>query len=90
MQRGFYAWNRLHAGSFLVFVDSEDQCYKFVFLPGPSVMHLTAETFEMCIKNNTLEFVEQLPEDIFQDVLDQYQKNVVQSTNKMYSNTDET
>lgn len=67
--RGFYAWNSLHAGSFLLFMESLNDHYKFIFLPGPSYMNLAFETFTKCIKSNTLELVEQLPEDVYADTV---------------------
>lgn len=67
--RGFYAWNSLHAGSFLLFVEAEQDHYKFIFLPGPSYMCLTKENFTTCIETNVLEFVEELPEDIYKESL---------------------
>ena len=67
--KGLYAWNFLHAGSFLLYVESLKHCHHFIFLPGPSDYYLTIEDFEKCIASNTLEFVESLPNDIFQESL---------------------
>lgn len=66
-QRGLYAWNYLHAGSFLLFVEGLEHHYKFMFLPGPSEYCLTRKDFEDCIAKNILEFVEELPKDIFEE-----------------------
>lgn len=65
--KGLYAWNYLHAGSFLLYVESLKDCHKFLFLPGPSEYYLTFEEFSSCIHSNTLEFVESLPNDIFEE-----------------------
>lgn len=65
--KGLYAWNALHAGSFLLYVESLKDCYKFLFLPGPSEYFLTFEDFAKCLKSNTLEFVEKLPHEIFEE-----------------------
>jgi hypothetical protein len=67
--KGMYAWTQIHAGSFLLFVESQKDCYKFLFLPGPSEYFLTFEDFTKCIKTNTLEFVEELPDEIFQETI---------------------
>lgn len=65
--KGLYAWTSLHAGSFLLFVESLKDCYKFIFLPGPSEYFLTFEDFSKCVKSGTLEFVEELPDEIYEE-----------------------
>lgn len=65
--KGLYAWNSLHAGSFLLYVESLKDCHKFIFLPGPSEYFLTFEDFSKCVESNVLEFVEPLPDEIFQE-----------------------
>lgn len=65
--KGLYAWNALHAGSFLLYIEPLKDCYKFLFLPGPSEFYLTNEDFAKCLKSNTLEFVEKLPYDVFEE-----------------------
>jgi hypothetical protein len=66
-QKGLYAWNAIHAGSFLLYIEKLKDCYKFMFLPGPSPFFLTFEDFEKCINSSTLEFVEVLPNDIYEE-----------------------
>lgn len=68
-QRGLYAWNSIHAGSFLLYVEKLKDCYKFLFLPGPTEYFLTFEDFSKGIQHNVLEFVESLPKDIYQESL---------------------
>lgn len=65
--KGLYAWNAIHAGSFLLYVEKMKDCYKFMFLPGPTPFYLTFEDFEQCLNTNTLEFVETLPKDVFEE-----------------------
>ncbi len=65
--KGLYAWNCLHAGSFLLYVESLKDCHKFLFLPGPSEYYLTFEEFSSSVHSNMLEFVEALPDDIFEE-----------------------
>lgn len=67
--KGLYAWNRLEAGSFLLYVESLKDCHKFIFLPGPTNYYLTKEDFNACMDTNTLELVESLPDDIFQETI---------------------
>ncbi len=68
-ERGIYAWNSLHAGSFILFIKTHKLFHQFMFLPGPSEYCLTPEDFSACVSGGVLEFVEQLPEEIFQDSL---------------------
>lgn len=65
--RGLYAWNALHAGSFLLFVEEQKLCYRFMFLPGPSDYYLTPEDFNKCCATNLLELVEPVPVEIFEE-----------------------
>ena len=67
--KGLYAWNAIHAGDFILYVETLKDCHKFIFLPGPSEYFLTFEDFEQCLANRTLEFVEALPDEIFQESL---------------------
>lgn len=67
--KGMYAFNAIHAGSFLLFVESLVNCHKFIFLPGPSEYFLTYEDFEQATEKGILEFVEVLPEDIYHETL---------------------
>lgn len=69
IQKGLYAWNSLHAGSFLLYVESLKDCYRFLFLPGPSDYYLTFEDFDKGMKTNILEFVDTLPNDVFEESL---------------------
>lgn len=65
--KGMYAWTSVHAGSFVLFVESLKDCHKFLFLPGPSEYYLTFDDFTKCMKSGVLEFVESLPDDIFEE-----------------------
>lgn len=68
--KGLYAWNAIHAGDFILYVETLKDCHKFLFLPGPSEYFLTFEDFEQCLNNRTLEFVEALPDEIFQESIE--------------------
>ncbi len=67
--KGIYAWTKLRAGDFIVYVESLSDCYKFITLPGPNTLFLTTEDFTNSIKSGTLEFIEQLPEEIYQETI---------------------
>jgi hypothetical protein len=70
IQKGMYAWTSLHAGSFLLYVESLKDCHKFVFLPGPSEFFLTFDNFSDCVKSGVLEFVEELPDEIYNETIE--------------------
>ena len=86
ISKGLYAWNRLHAGSFLLYVESLKDCHKFIFLPGPSDYYLTKEDFNSCIETNTLEYVEPLPDDIYQETIS-FSLTSPSNVLKLHSNT---
>lgn len=68
--RGFYAWNIERAGDFLIYVESLKNCYKFLYVPGATEFYLSCEDFSKALQNNVLSFVEQLPEEIYQESLE--------------------
>jgi hypothetical protein len=67
--RGFYAFNSERAGDFLIFVEAQTNHYKFLYVPGTDPFYLTPEDFTESIKRGVLSFVEELPEEIFQESL---------------------
>jgi len=69
MERGLYAWTVGRCGDFLLFVESHSNCHKFLYLPGASEFFLTFEDYTNSIKRGSLDFVEQLPQDIFRESL---------------------
>jgi|LakMenEpi03Aug12_release.lakeMendotaPanAssembly.Ray.scaffolds.fasta_scaffold417275_1 hypothetical protein len=69
-ERGFFAFNHERAGDFLLFVEAQKDCYKFLYLPGATEFYLTFEDYTESIKRGVLEFVDQLPEDVFQESLE--------------------
>ena len=87
--KGFYAWTSLHAGSFLLFVRTLKHHHEFIFLPGPSYMNLTDDDFDTCIKNKILEFVEVIPDDVYEETIQLAKNNVALSSNLVETNNDE-
>jgi hypothetical protein len=67
--RGFYAFNLERAGDFLIFVEAQANHYKFLYVPGADPFYLTIEDFTESIKRGVLSFVEELPEDVYQESL---------------------
>lgn len=68
--RSIFAWNSLRAGDFIIFKESNKDFYEFVYLPGGDPFRLTIEDFTKAIKSGMLEFVEQLPEEIYNESLE--------------------
>ena len=68
--RGFYAWNMERAGDFLIYVESLNDCYKFLYIPGATEFYLSVEDFTTALKTGIVSFVEQLPEEIYKESLD--------------------
>lgn len=67
--RGFYLFNLERAGDGLIFVENSLNCYKFLYVPGADEFFMTHEDYEKSIKRGILSFVEQLPEEIYQESL---------------------
>lgn len=68
--RGFYAFNTLRAGDFLLYVESDDYSHKFLYLPGAHYFYLTKEDFLAAVQAGVLSFIEQLPQDIYDESLE--------------------
>jgi hypothetical protein len=71
-EKGIYMFNKEHAGSSLVYIKHHKDYYEFAFLPGPSRFLLTPEEFTKALKVNVLEFVETLPDEIFNETMKCY------------------
>jgi hypothetical protein len=68
-ERGFYAFNEERAGDFLIYVESMKDCYKFLYVPGAHEFFLSLTDFTESIKRGVLSFVEQLPEEVYNESL---------------------
>lgn len=69
IKRGFYAFDSLRAGDFLIFIEEQEHHYDFIYIPGGDFFHLTFDEFNTCVKNKILTLVETLPENIFEETL---------------------
>jgi hypothetical protein len=67
--RGFYLFNVERAGDGLIFVENSLNCYKFLYVPGAEEFFMSHEDFDKSVKRGILSFVEQLPEEIYQESL---------------------
>lgn len=69
ISRGFYSFDKLRAGDFLIYVESSSTHYKFLYVPGADPFYLSKEDFAKAVELNVLTFVEQIPKDIFEETL---------------------
>jgi len=69
ISRGFYSFDKIRAGDFLIYIDSTKSHYKFVYVPGADFFYLSKEDFKKAIELKVLTFVEQIPQDIFDETL---------------------
>jgi hypothetical protein len=67
--RGFYAFNVERAGDFLIFVEMQTDAYKFLYVPGAEPFYLSIEDFTKSMQKGVLSFVEQLPEEVYNESL---------------------
>jgi hypothetical protein len=68
--KSLYAYTKERCGDFLLFVEAQKDCYKFLYLPGADPFYLTFEDYTKLVKSNSLEFVDELPDDIFKESLE--------------------
>ena len=70
LPRGFYAFLKYRCGDFIIFKESHKDYYEFIYIPGGAPFNLTIEDFSKSIKSGMLSFVEQLPEEIYEESLE--------------------
>lgn len=88
-ERGFYAWNKLRAGDFLIFLESINKHHEFLYIPGGDFFRLSEQDFDKLISTNHLSIVEQLPKNVFEETLCWAKKNVALSTTRSECYIDE-
>lgn len=69
IERGFYSFDKFRAGDFLLFVSKRKHDYYFLCFPGPEHLYLSTDDFAKSLDTGILSFVEQLPEDIYEETL---------------------
>lgn len=65
-ERGVYAFTKHRRGDFLLFVKEDSEVLEFMQLPDRYQIFLTKEEFTEGLTTNLLDFVEQVPEDVFE------------------------
>jgi len=63
--RGLYAFTKHRRGDFILFIKSDKDILEFMQLPDRYQFFLTKEEFNEGLTTKLLDFVEQLPEEVF-------------------------
>lgn len=66
MERGVYAFTKHRRGDFILFLKEDKEVLEFMQLPDRYQIFLTKEEFTEGLLTNLLDFVEQVPEDVFE------------------------
>lgn len=77
LARGVYAFTKHRRGDFLLFIKEDSEVLEFMQLPDRYQICLTKEEFHEGVTTKLLDFVEQIPEDVFevaQANIETYQK----------------
>jgi phosphoserine aminotransferase len=78
-QRGVYAFTKHRRGDFILFIkESEKDVLEFMQLPDRYQILLTKEEFTEGINTKLIDFVEQIPEEVFEVAaanIETYQKS---------------
>ena len=65
VKRGLYAFLQ-RKGEFLLFVKEEELSYRFMQLPDRFEFYVTKNEFQKAMTKNTLDFIEQIPEEVYE------------------------
>jgi hypothetical protein len=65
-ERGMYAFMKHRRGEFLLFIEEDNDVLNFMQIPDRYPVLLSKEEYTAGICTNLLEFVEQVPEDVFE------------------------
>ncbi len=65
-----------YVGELFAFIDLKGSDYRFLSLPKMIIREIPEENFEFAMKNNIMEFVEQLPRDVYRVVEAQFKLNL--------------
>ena len=75
--RGVYAFTKHRKGDFLLFIKEDSEVLEFMQLPDRYQVCLTKQEFHEGVTTKLLDFVEQIPEDVFEVAaanIENYQK----------------
>jgi hypothetical protein len=64
--RGVYAFTKYRRGDFILFIKEDLEVLEFMQLPDRYQICLTKEEFSEGVKTKLLDFVEQIPEEVFE------------------------
>jgi len=64
--RSLYAFTKHRRGDFVLFIQDNQDVYECMQLPDLFQVFFTAEEFNECINEKLLDFVECLPESVFE------------------------
>ena len=66
-ERGVYAFTKYRKGDFLLFIEkSSDDVYDFMQLPDRYKISFTSEEFTKGVSSKLIDFVEQIPPDVYE------------------------
>ena len=65
-ERGVYAFTKHRRGDFVLFIKEDKGVLEFMQLPDRYQLFLTKEEFTEGLLTNLLDFVEQVPEEVFE------------------------
>ena len=65
-ERGVYAFTKHRRGDFILFIKEDKDVLEFMQLPDRYQFFLTKQEFTDGVTTNLLDFVEQVPEEVFE------------------------
>jgi hypothetical protein len=65
-QRGIYAFTKHRRGDFILFIKEDSEVLEFMQLPDRYQVCLTKQEFHEGVTTKLLDFVEQIPEEVFE------------------------
>lgn len=75
--RGVYAFTKHRRGDFILFIKEDSEVLEFMQLPDRYQVCLTKQEFHEGVTTKLLDFVEQIPEDVYEVAaanIENYQK----------------
>ena len=64
--RGVYAFTKHRRGDFILFIKEDSEVLEFMHLPDRYQVCLTKEEFHEGVTTKLLDFVEQIPEEVYE------------------------
>ncbi len=65
-ERGIYAFTKHRKGDFILFVKEDREVLEFMQLPDRYQFFLTKKEFQEGVTTKLLDFIEQIPEEVFE------------------------